>query len=108
MRSQTTHFLSPLKVYNQKHGLSRDILKIRMPNISKDLTLELMRWEGTICGIDKMNRWANGDALCPFENSRLFHFQQSRHYWEDSESKLPQKTLAELWEWIAKELKIKI
>ena len=80
---------------------------INLGKLSDNLTLELMRWDATICGEKLMTEWAeNGD--CPFSKNklypRLFWFQENKGLWKPGDPKL---TLRQVYEAILDELKIK-
>ena len=75
--------------------------------LSDKLTLELMRWDATICGGKLMDKWIK-DGACPFgENMlfpRLFWFAEKKSLWKKGK---PQMTLRQVYEAILDELKIK-
>lgn len=83
-----------------------DILGIKIFNISNELTLELMRWDATVCGEEKMANWANG-GLCPFNGhlKRIFIFSEKRELWQPGP---PRMNIYELWQTIAGEMNITI
>jgi len=73
-------------------------------NISADLTLELMRWDATACGVEAMNKWAAGGS-CPFSTSvRELLFQEDRSLWVPGK---PTMDMLELWRALCTEKKIK-
>jgi len=66
-----------------------------------------MRWNATEYGVQRMNEWAEGGDS-PFDSKdykRLFYFPENKDLWEPGS---PQKTIPELWEWVAKDLGITI
>ena len=86
------------------------IFNIRLYCISDELCLELMRWDNLVAKEDAMDNWAkdnNAGCPCPGKSGtyRLFHFNEHKSIWKSGK---PQKNIKELWEWIAKELNIKI
>jgi hypothetical protein len=85
------------------------MFKIDMGYLSNTLTLELMRRDAQVCGIDKMDAWAR-DGECPFNSgkTRPFLFQERKRVWPVGEANKPTMTDEDLWTAVTKELNITI
>ena len=66
-------------------------------NLPADLTLECMRWDATICGLNAMDAWAKGGP-CPFDvmgGTRLVNFKEARELWQPGPPTLSMEELVE-------------
>jgi len=81
-----------------------------LPPDAKHLTLELMAHDAESCGIDAMDKWAQGGS-CPFEHSeRDFYFQEDKGLWLSAkkEDKVPKLRGRKLLEALAEATGVKL
>jgi hypothetical protein len=84
------------------------VLQVEMGILPDDLTLELMRWDATVCGEEAMTSWAYHDMECPFSGTnieRLFIFREQAALWKPGP---PEMNIMQLWEDVAEKLNIMI
>jgi len=92
----------------------------QLPADAKHLTLELMTHDAESCGIDAMDKWAEGKGGCPFEHSewisdmsastRDYYFQEDKQLWLSASpaDKIPKLRGRKLLEALAAACKVKL
>jgi len=82
-------YLSRADLLRSQYQISNLLHGICWGELTKELTLELMRRDAIICGVEKMNKWAKGHN-CPFKTGfeRDFFFNQNQKIWKPGKPKL--------------------
>jgi len=78
-----------------KFQISNLLHSVRWRDLTDKLTLELMRRDAIICGVEKIEAWVSGED-CPFSVNieRDFYFQEKKQLWKKGKPKLNDM---ELW-----------
>jgi hypothetical protein len=83
-----------------------------LPPDAKHLTLELMAHDAESCGINAMNKWAEGKAGCPFfeHSERDFYFKEDKGLWLSAspKDKIPKLRGRKLLEALCEACKVKL
>lgn len=80
--------LDKASLINAKYQITNLLYSINWGELSDELTLELMRHDAEIIGIDKMNEWSDG-GKCPYDNMyRDFKFAIKEKLWKAGKPKL--------------------